>query len=81
MKKVTFVPKPGSEAKEAVTPDAWVGLANKPVPDEPTKRLTIDIPVSLHQRVKSQCAMQGLKMADVIRDLLEHRFPKDPQGE
>jgi hypothetical protein len=39
------------------------------------KRLTIDIPDSLHRRVKSRCGQDGLRMADVIRDLLEKRFP------
>ena len=39
------------------------------------KRLTIDIPDSLHRRVKSRCGQDGLRMADVIRDLLEQRFP------
>lgn len=39
------------------------------------KRLTIDIPDSLHRRVKSRCGQEGWKMADVIRDLLEQRFP------
>jgi hypothetical protein len=40
------------------------------------KRLTIDIPASLHVRVKSQCATRGVNMADVIRDLLEQQFPE-----
>lgn len=39
------------------------------------KRLTIDIPDSLHRRVKSRCGQDGLRMADVIRELLDHRFP------
>ena len=39
------------------------------------KRLTIDIPDNLHRRVKSRCGQDGLRMADVIRDLLEQRFP------
>ena len=41
---------------------------------EPIKRLTIDIPLSLHQRVKSQCALQGENMADVVREFLLDRF-------
>ncbi len=39
------------------------------------KRLTIDVPLSLHKRIKSQCAIENLIMADVVRDLLEKRFP------
>ena len=44
-------------------------------PAEPMKRLTIDVPVSLHTRVKTECAKSGRKMADVVRDLLERQFP------
>ena len=60
------------------TADDWVQNRDQPV-KEPTKRLTIDVPVSLHQRVKSQCALQNLAMADVIRELLQLRFTDAPQ--
>jgi hypothetical protein len=43
--------------------------------DEPMKRFTIDVPMELHRRVKTGCAQRGLKMADVIRELLEREFP------
>ena len=72
MKKVTFGGKPTS-GRIANSPDEWVS-------GEPTKRLTIDIPLSLHQRVKSQCALEGANMAEVIRGLLEKRFPPNDQG-
>jgi hypothetical protein len=42
---------------------------------EPMKRFTIDVPVSLHTRVKTECAKSGRKMADVVRGLLERQFP------
>ena len=38
------------------------------------KRLTIDVPASLHANVKAGCARQGIKMADAIRELLEEQF-------
>ena len=76
-KKVTIASKPGLKEKEAVTPDEWVGMANKPEPGEPTKRFTVDVPLSLHTRVKTSCAMEGIKMADVVRHLLEQRFPRE----
>ena len=41
------------------------------------KRLTIDVPLALHKRIKTQCAMNGDKMADVIRDLLEKQFGQE----
>jgi hypothetical protein len=67
MKKVTISGKP--TAKPAPnSPDDWVSDCSRS--DEPMKRLTIDIPLSLHQRVKSQCALKGEKMADAVRELL-----------
>jgi len=72
MKKVNFGGKPTSN-RIANSPDEWVS-------GEPTKRLTIDIPLSLHQRVKSQCALEGANMAEVVRGLLEKRFPPKEQG-
>ena len=46
-------------------------------PAEPMKRFTIDVTEGLHKRIKAQCAMSGAKMADVIRELLEERFPSN----
>jgi hypothetical protein len=76
MKKVTIGGKP-TVKPGPTSPDDWVHA--KLAGGEKTKRLTVDIPRSLHQRVKSQCALQGLQMADVVRALLEKRFPPDHQ--
>jgi hypothetical protein len=50
--------------------------------DEPKaermKRLTIDIPASLHKRVKEQCATRETTIAEVVRKYLEKSFP-DPE--
>jgi len=45
------------------------------VESKPMKRFTIDVPVSLHKRIKTQCAADGIKMADMLREMLEARFP------
>jgi hypothetical protein len=44
------------------------------------KRFTIDVPVSLHHRIKTACARRGLKTSTVLRDLLEREFP-DTSGQ
>ena len=72
MKKVPFTTKPTSASGQR-SADDWINDRHQTT--EGHKRLTIDVPLSLHQRVKSQCALQGLKMADVMRQLLESRFP------
>jgi hypothetical protein len=70
VKKVTFKSKPVGSTGNA---DEWVSA--RPQPTEPVKRLTIDVPVSLHRRVKTACARENLVMADVVRELLDQRFP------
>ena len=56
--------------------DQWVADRESAAGEgEPMKRFTIDVPQSLHSRIKSKCALRGEKMADVIRALLQEQFP------
>ena len=75
MKKVSFGARP--PATPPVTADAWV--ADKPAAAEPVKRLTIDIPLGLHRRVKAGCVREEVYIADLVRQFLDRRFPADPQ--
>jgi hypothetical protein len=77
MKKVTFTAKPAIAAAIHASADDWV--ENRHRQTEPMKRFTIDVPLSLHQRVKSQCALRSVKMTDVLRELLEKQFPEEYQ--
>lgn len=77
MKKITIGTKPTSNHGHG-SADAWVN--DRAADIEPTKRLTIDIPLSLHQRVKSQCALRGENMADVVRELLLKHFDEPPSS-
>jgi len=45
------------------------------MPGERMKRFTIDVPESLHRRIKAECALRGVKMADYLRQMLENLFP------
>ena len=60
------------------TADAWVDQKREaedaPTQSVPMKRLTIDIPADLHRRFKAECARQGVRMADVVRELLEREY-------
>ncbi len=76
-KKVTFGARP--ERGAAPTPDDWVNNRNE-APEEakekgPMKRLTIDVSAELHTRIKVQCALKGMNIADEIRAILEQHFP------
>ncbi|MFM7319329.1 MAG: hypothetical protein ACKO85_16770 [Isosphaeraceae bacterium] len=68
MKKIAITTKPLHPRVES-----WV--KDRSAEETPMKRLTIDIPLVLHQQVKSQCALKGLNMADVLREMLEASFP------
>ena len=77
-KKVAFGGKPSTKP---TTPDDWVEsrkIEATPKVEE-MKRLTFDISDSLHRRIKSQCAVKGVKMADELRGLLEKHFPEENQ--
>jgi hypothetical protein len=69
IKRVPFGSKPS--AKPAETADDWVNNRSAP---EPMKRLTIDVPESLHRRIKMACAEKGVRMADDLRELLERTY-------
>jgi len=69
-KKVTFGIKPTPQAPAVASADQWVESRSA----EAIKRLTLDIPASLHMRIKSTCALRGVKMADAIRELLDTHF-------
>ena len=67
--------KIGVKPTTAKSADNWVTERTATKPNaEKMKRLTIDVSESLHRRIKSTCANEGVKMADEIRKLLESRF-------
>jgi hypothetical protein len=71
-KKVSLGIKPSLARTDAAKADEWVNHRES----KPLKRLTIDVSASLHARIKSQCAIRGVKMADELRALLETHFPE-----
>jgi hypothetical protein len=76
-KKVTFGAKPIKANQNA---DAWVesrSIEEKKPPVEKMKRLTIDVPESLHKSIKSACALRGTKIADEVRELLINKYRKE----
>lgn len=45
----------------------------KTVPDEPTKRLSLDLPASLHTRFKTACSATDRKMVGELQAFIEQR--------
>ena len=72
-KKVSIGTKPTSKAAPAAA-DAWVENRSPAEGPEPMKRLTIDVPASLHRAIKTQCAVRGTKIADEVRELLMQKY-------
>ena len=61
-----WVATPRSET-EPVTPQAIA-------PKEKMKRLTLDIPESLHRAIKSKAVAEGMAMVDMLRDDLMQKY-------
>jgi predicted DNA binding CopG/RHH family protein len=64
----------GVESHLQPAPGSTPAAASAPV--ERMKRLTIEVPESLHTRVKVGCAKKGLKISDEVREMLSERFPE-----
>lgn len=84
-KKVAFPAKPISKAaNDWVANKPEVEVTEPPAteppkvkeeqPKEEMKRLTIDIPESLHRTIKSQCAIRGTKIVDEVREMLLQKY-------
>jgi ParG len=70
------------QVKPVTSSEEWSHKSRDPTralaaePGEPMKRLTIDVPLSLHTRLKTMCASSGQKIADVVRDLITAHLRK-----
>lgn len=70
MKKLTL----GTKPHRRTSPDADNWVESRAAVVESMKRLTIDIPESLHRQIKSSCALRGTKIADEVRELLLQKY-------
>lgn len=59
--------------KKNVDPEAWVSEKPKAAANATEKpaRLVVELPADLHRQLKGKCGMEGLKIKNVIQDLLE----------
>jgi len=72
-KSISFErPKRGTQQAEK-----WVATRSADDEGEEMKRFTLDVPASLHRRIKVECTMRGEKMSDVLREMLEQAFPEE----
>ena len=71
-KETLFRGKPPSPSDDHRVEQAFESVQ---LPPEPTKRLTIDVSLSLHSRIKLKCVQDDVSIAEVIREMLENKFP------
>jgi hypothetical protein len=72
-KKISIGAKPTTK-NTMETADKWVENRTVSNKVEKMKRLTIDVPESLHRTIKTKCAMRGTKIADEVRELLLKKY-------
>jgi hypothetical protein len=77
-KKVSFGSNPRMKNTNVeVLADEWVTKGSVDIPTNETvetTRFTIDIPTELHRKIKSFCALKGVKMKEEIQMLMEKHF-------
>lgn len=61
-------------AKSKTTSEAASPGEKKKSEKETMKRLTLDIPESLHKRIKGTAVMEGVTMVNMLRELLEETY-------
>ncbi len=66
-----FSTSPKKEKQEPPNPDKWVSNQSG---NQALKRFTIDIPETLHKKIKTMCASKGVKMRDEVIAVLEKHF-------
>jgi hypothetical protein len=55
------------------TADQWVSSK----PKEPTgevKRVTVDLPMEIHQKLKIKCVLENVRIADMVRSWIEEKL-------
>lgn len=77
-KKVAFGTKPVKAAPtsidELVKSRAETPASNEPKPGEGSRRVSVDLPLSLHTQLKLHCVQSGVLMADYLRELIAKQF-------
>jgi hypothetical protein len=56
--------------------DRFVHQRPAPVDRPPMVRMSVDVPQALHRQIKAECATNGEKISDAVRELIETYWPK-----
>lgn len=79
-KKVAFGTKPTKTAPASLDElvqsrsEAAAAPATEPAAEEGRRRVSVDLPLSLHTQLKMHCFQNGLLITDFLRDLIAAQF-------
>jgi predicted DNA binding CopG/RHH family protein len=82
-KKVSMSAKMGARPPRPANLDDWVETPSPPDRSLATagevkmKRLTLDIPLSLHKAIKTRAVEEGVPMVNLLRELLQEHYGPD----
>lgn len=68
------VPEPPIATPIADSPEPPTPNLQPPIESVKMKRLTLDIPETLHRSIKLQAVTQSVSMVDLLRTLLEEKY-------
>lgn len=71
---VNWGKKPAADKKSAAPPADLDSLV-RGAKTVQTRRLNLNIPATLHARIKAQCALEGRDMTEALIEILEARYP------
>jgi hypothetical protein len=67
--------QPKVSLKPRRTAEEWAeGVSRPEKPTSDVKRVTVDLPIEVHQRLKIKCVMERVNIADMVRQWIEEKL-------
>jgi hypothetical protein len=54
--------------------EAWLKEKSTHKTEEEVKRVTVDLPIALHQKLKIKCVVEKVRIADMVRGWIEEKL-------
>jgi hypothetical protein len=67
--------QPKVSLKPRRTAEEWAeGVSTPEKPTGDVKRVTVDLPIEVHQKLKIKCVMERVNIADMVRKWIEEKL-------
>ncbi len=76
-KQVSIPVKPSRETNRG----DWVDTRKLPIVEKRTKRVTLDIDLELHRRIRLRCFEEDVTMTDRLNEIIAEHFPEPVKPE